>query len=171
MVSVDTLLMHPHMARVEGWDWNCPGRVRGREGYRIGAHRGAPGTYTEQLTRWMERRGVRVFEEGRGLLDTKGQRVWRVDFVCEMGGRCTLVTLSCSPRRVWTGSELAYAQRLKHLARATYGADVRVVAIKVYAKGRITSREITDPMDFSDFIPEAAVLKPPTAPGTADEQT
>jgi hypothetical protein len=65
-----------------------------------------------------------------------------------MKGRCTLVTLSCSPRRVWTEGELAYAQRLKRLARATYGADVRVVAVKVYAKGRISSREITDGLDF-----------------------
>jgi hypothetical protein len=49
---------------------------------------------------------------------------------------------------VWTEGELAYAQRLKRLARATYGADVRVVAVKVYAKGRISSREITDGLDF-----------------------
>jgi hypothetical protein len=163
MMSVDTLLMHPHTARVAGWEWECPAQVRGREGYRIGAPRGHA-AYAEQLARWMERRGVRVYEEGRGLLDTKGQRVWRVDFVCEMQGRCTLVALSYSPTRAWAGRELAYAQRLKHVARSTYGVDVRVVAIKVYAKGRITSREITDPVDFGDFIPEQGVLKPPEAP-------
>lgn len=153
MVTVDTLLMHPHMARVTGWEWKCPARVRGRDGYRIGAcPREIPrSAYSEQLARWMERRRVSVFEEGRGLLDPKGQRVWRVDFVCEMKGRCTLVTLSCSPRRVWTEGELAYAQRLKRLARATYGADVRVVAVKVYAKGRISSREITDGLDFPNL--------------------
>ena len=24
MTSVDTLLMHPLMARVAGWEWDCP---------------------------------------------------------------------------------------------------------------------------------------------------
>ena len=153
MVSVDTLLMHPHMARVSGWEWECPARVRGRQGYRLGAYRSTPAACTEQLGRWMERRGVRVLEEGRGLLDTKGQRVWRVDFVCEMRGRCTLVALSYSPRRVWGARELAYARRLKEVARATYGADVRVLAVKVYGKGCIASREVTDPVDFGDFAP------------------
>ena len=160
VLSVDTLLMHPHMARVEGWEWDCHAHVKGRQGYRLGAHRGAPGTCAEQLARWVERRGIRVFEEGRGLLDTKSQRVWRVDLVCEMKGQCTLVTLSCSAKRVWREAELAYARRLKHLARATYGGDVRVVAIKVYAKGRITSREIIDETLFDDFIPLTPVLKP-----------
>jgi hypothetical protein len=157
MVSVDTLLMHPHMARVEGWEWDCPARVRGRQGYRLGARRGAPITHPEQLGRWLGRRGVRVLEEGRGLLDTKGQRVWRVDLVCEMGGRCTLVALSCSPRRVWAASELAYARRLKALARATYGAEVRVMAVKVYGGGRVTSREIAAPVDFGAFVPPGRV--------------
>jgi hypothetical protein len=35
-----------------------------------------------------------------------------------------------------------------------------VVAIKVYAKGRITSREITDEAVFDDFIPIPPILKP-----------
>jgi hypothetical protein len=108
----------------------------------------------------MERRGIRVFEEGRGLLDTTSRRVWQVDLVCEMRGRCTLLSLSCTHTRAWRASELAYARRLKDVARATYGAEVRVMAVKAYAKGRITSREVVDEADFGVFISEGGVLKP-----------
>lgn len=173
-VSVDTLLMHPLLARVEAHTggWQCPfftreGGLKSR--FRLGARQASQGGGGEHMERWMARRGVRVFEEDRGLLDTKGLRVWRVDLVCEVQGRCTLVALSRSTRRVWTGAELAYARRLKRLARTTYGADARVMAIKVYAEGRISSREITDEPDFRGFVPWTGVLKAQGPTGTPFE--
>ena len=156
-MTADTLLMHPALAwanpATSSWTSHVdlPGGAEyTSEGPALSPEDMArcgltlPGV-AEALQRWLVNRRVAVWDTRRGLIDPGARKIWLVDFVCQLGGRCHLLCMFYGTRRVWAAEELAYAQGVRRLARETYRCDARVLAVKVYGGGRVTSREMKEP--------------------------
>ena len=166
VMSMDTLLMHPLMAEVRlpeqqagstqppalQWRCNAPQEVRAAAAFRVGmpgrtnsslARGGLSLTeLTHGIRRWARRHALSGFQTRCALLDMRLRRVWCVDFVCELRGRCALMCVFLGERRALTPMERRYMLRLRRLATETYRADVRVVALRAMNNGRVFSHEI-----------------------------
>lgn len=153
MTSVDGLLMHPLMAeiRTTNHSWRSNVRVRDHERYTIGVNRGRLRRLLQRSAldwvlisntfwAWLDSHDLRICERRRALLDLRLKRFWYVDFVCETtrgseAGECCLVCLYHGGRKEFAMHEVQYADRLRRLGRQTYGADVRVMCVKVWGRG------------------------------------
>ncbi len=151
-ISAASLLMHPLMVEILPFElnWRANTTIPRHERYTIGmirARNQIPGRMhirdyeriSDSVNGWLARQGVSVCETRRALLDIKTKRYWSVDFICELEGRCCLVCLFHGGRQAFTKHEMQYAERLMRLAKQTYLADVRVVAVKVWGRDAQTS--------------------------------
>jgi hypothetical protein len=146
--------MHPLMAVIlpNSYSWKSNAPVRDHERYTLGVNRGRMQRFSRRTARdWegisttvfacLERHSLRVCERRRALLDLRLKRYWYVDFVCEglsaspREGECCLVCLYHGGRKWFAEHEIQYADRLRRLGRQTYGANVRVMCIKVWGRG------------------------------------
>ena len=152
-VCVDGLLMHPLMAEItpNSHSWKSNVQVRDHDRYTIGVNRGRMQRFMQRsaldwelisstVWAWLDRHELRVCERRRALLDLRLKRFWYVDFVCETtrdagDGECCLVCLFHGGRKEFAVHEIKYADRLRRLGRQTYGANVRVLCVKVWGRG------------------------------------
>lgn len=147
-MAVATLLMHPLMVEIVAHDlsWRSNTPVRDHARYEIGVNKGRMQRFmrrtavdwdriSDTLGEWLVRRGLRVSERRRALLDLRTKRFWHVDFVCETNsGECCLVCLFHGGRNRFAMHEVQYAERLRRLAWQTYRTNVRVLGVKIRGK-------------------------------------
>jgi hypothetical protein len=94
------------------------------------------------LNRWLMRRRTTTWDTQRGLIDEAGRKIWMVDFVCQIRGRCHILCIFYGNRRRLEPPEREYTRSIKRLALHVYRCDARVLAVKVYGEGRVFSCEI-----------------------------
>ena len=153
-MTTDTLLLHPGLAWANlatgAWTSYVPlphaaeytTEAPATTPEDLARHGLTPQAVAEALQRWMINRRIGACDLRRGLIDTDHRKIWMVDFVCELGARCHLLCVFYGRRRVWSQEELDRAQGVLRLARERYRCDARVLAVKVYGGGRVTSRAV-----------------------------
>jgi hypothetical protein len=145
-VSVDTLLVHPMLARrtTRGWRCNAP-LPRGTGPVREYTLEQRPLFQLYQVVCWLDRHRARLVTGERGLLDLRRQRLCRVDMVCEMDGRPAVLCLLPGRRRGLSAVEQGYLRTLRRVGAETYGADLRALALRVMPSGRVFAHEAPPP--------------------------
>ena len=137
--SADSFVMHPMIAEVDHASWTSPTAVEHGDEYAIMVTRLERIPYerldlvSKAMHMWTILNDVDVCVTRRALIDVPRRRLWCVDFMCGIQGRCWLVCMFIREDGRLLQADVEFAHRIRWLAHTQYRSDVGVAAVSISA--------------------------------------